>query len=135
MALEIQLGVFIAFLVFPAATFLFLLRVKEWHLTNFLLFLVMGIFGLIALGGLALMMFANYNVVQSTTQAGYTMQDVDRNGTGSITSNRTITVPEITNKTPIIDSFQTIWGWIFFALVIIYGVLYFYVLATGGRGG
>lgn len=132
MAFTVELGTFIFFIVFPVATFLFVLTVKQWNIGKYILFSILGIFGFILLAGLALMMFAGYDVVQSSVQSSYAQTAVERDGGGVIVGNTTTIVPEITKTVPIINSFQTIWGWIFFSMAIIFGLLTLYVMATGG---
>lgn len=124
---EIGLGTFLLFLVFPVASFAFMLMVREWTIPKYITFLIVGLFGIISLAAITLMFFGNYEVVIAEAVAETTTNDLQYNSTGNLVSNSTITTAATNNKTPVIDSFQQELGWIFFLFTMALGLMYFYV--------
>jgi hypothetical protein len=131
---DISFGVFILFLVFPVATFIALAKIKQWTIGKYILFSILGLFGFIMLAGLALIMFAGYDVTISNVKAGYAETEIQKDANGTTIGTVETTIPEHTEITPVINSFHTIWGWIFFSLAIIFGLLTVYIMLTGGGG-
>lgn len=109
------------YLVFPVAGFLYVILVRNWTIPKYVIFLIVGIFGLISLAALALMFTGSYSVVITENESR-----TYPNGTA---------IESIDHSTPIIDSQLSIWGWIFAALAIIWGLLYFYVSLLPWLGG
>lgn len=63
---EIQLGNFILFLVFPIAAFAYVLMVRAWSIPKYIIFLIVGLFGLISLGALTLIFLGETDVVYAS---------------------------------------------------------------------
>lgn len=118
MVVNVELGTFLAFLAVPTLTLIFMTKIRGWGLTGYVLFLGTGALSFVMLGGLTLMMMFGYNVVMSEHVAL-----ADSNGTATGTEDHT---------TPIITSFQDLWSYIFGAYAIVFGLIYFVVMVTGG---
>jgi len=114
----VDLGTFLAFLLVPVVTLIFMGKIRSWGVGGYILFLGMGTLSFIMLGGLALMMYVPYDVViiENVLQA-----DALGNTTGTET-----------HTTPIIANFQDIWATVFGGFGFIFGVLFFWVLVKGG---
>jgi len=131
---SVELGTFIAFLAVPFLTVIFMGKIRAWGFQGYILFLAIGALSFIMLGGLTLMFASGYEVVQSQASAAYNSTQIMRDANGTVTGTVETQVPQTTKQIPIIADYQQIWAWICFAFMIVFGMLYFYVMITGGTG-
>jgi len=116
----VELGTFIAFLAIPFLSMIFYGKILTWGFVGWLLFLSVGALSFLLLGGVTLMMASGYEVTQSSTHEF-------RNATGALVGTET-------NSTPIINSFQQMWSYIFMSSTIVFGMVFFWVLVTAAGG-
>jgi len=95
-------------------------KILTWGFVGWLLFLSVGALSFLLLGGVTLMMASGYEVTQSSTHEF-------RNATGALVGTET-------NSTPIINSFQQMWSYIFMSSTIVFGMVFFWVLVTAAGG-
>jgi hypothetical protein len=127
----IELGTFIAFLVVPGLTLLFMGKIKTWGLTGYILFIFMGALSFLSLAGLSLIMASGYSVVSTTVDSGTNSTNIVRASNGTIITNSTTTTDPGQKQVPVIDQFQEIWAMGFMGSVIVFGFIYFKVMLTG----
>lgn len=131
---EVQLGTFILLLVFPVASFAFILTVREWTIPKYVTFLMVGLFGIISLAAISLMFFGNYDVVISESIPDTIANALEYNSTGDLQTNSTTTVAGYSNTSPIINAFHQELGWIFFVFTMAWGLMYLYVMLAPFMG-
>lgn len=113
-----ELGVFLAMLIIPFLHFVFIVLVKQWSMSRYILFSISGILGFLMLGGLALAMISNNDVVISEME---TFRDANGTLTGTVA-----------HSTPVINQLHYVWAIVFAGLAIIFGLLTIFIMATGG---
>jgi len=136
---NIELGVFLAFLIIPFTMFIFLPALKRLGTFGYVIFIGMGIAGFVMLGATALVFFSQYDVVLSevipATIQTATATEIERDSGGSILTNTTksseVNNPGYTIETPIINSFHNEFGYLVSGLMFLFGVLYFKILTMG----
>jgi len=129
---NIELGVFVFFAAIPFLSLIFLGKIRNWGLIGGILFIGIGIVAFVFLAALALIMFSQWDVTITEVQKGYAESEIGYNASGGVVSNVTTTIPNIEKQTPIINQFHNEFGYFFFGLTILFGVLYFKIMATGG---
>ena len=132
---NIELGTFLAFLVIPFASFIFIPALKRLGFFGWIIFIGIGIVGFIMLGGTALVFFSQYDVVLTThvpeISASGTSEVRDSIGDLVSTTNKTATVAAYDEVAPVINDFHNEFGWLMFGFTIVFGLIYFKVLAEG----
>lgn len=104
---------------------------KSWGWPGMIIAGGVGLLGFIMLSAMALFMFSEYDVVQTKHYDAFASTEIERNATGAVISNTTVTVPAREEQTPVIDSFQLDFGYLFSVLALVYGLICFKVIATG----
>lgn len=120
---SIELGTFIVFLIVPFISLLFVKALKSWGWFGNIIAGGVALLGFITIGTMALFMFSEYNVVISKDIPAVNATEIQRNATGSIVLNSTVTTSGYTEENPIINDYHYEFGWIFFALAFVFGIL------------
>lgn len=112
---SVELGVFIAFILIPFASIVILPKLRSWGLVGTTIAAAIGIVGLVMLGGIALIFFSQFDVVQTEAEVFY-----HANGTQSGSAVKTA---------PVINAFHNELGYVVFGITILFGVVYFKIMA------
>ena len=115
----IELGTFLVFAIMPFLAIFLMRALKSWGWAGMVLAGMVGLVGFVMISSMALLMFFEYDVVITKQIAAASSNAIERNATGAILTNTTITTPETSETTPIINSDHNTFGWVLFALALL----------------
>lgn len=79
---------------------------------------LVSLLSMVIFAGLGLAMASHYDVVVTKNVEGYAQSEIERNSTGQVVANTTITVPDHKEQTPVINQFHIPLAYTFFGLAV-----------------
>lgn len=127
----VELGTFLLFALVPFLSILVMRWLRDWGWPGRVIAGFIGLFGFIMLAAMALFMFSEYDVVVTKVYAAQNITDINYNASGDYVGNTTRQIPEQTETNPIINSNHYEFGWLFFVMALLFGLVSVKVVFQG----